>query len=107
MNIMLATVSERTREIGIRRAIGATKREVMHQFITEAVTISIIGGVIGVFVGIGMSISIDLMTKFETVVTFLSIFLAFSVSGAVGIIFGFLPARKAAHLNPIESLRYE
>jgi len=107
MNIMLATVSERTREIGIRRAIGATRKEVLNQFVTEAVTLSLIGGILGVFLGVGMSLGIDWATDFKTVVTLFSILIAFFVSGAVGIIFGILPARKAASLNPIESLRYE
>jgi len=107
MNIMLATVSERTREIGIRRAIGATRKTVLGQFITEAVALSLVGGLIGVIVGITMSLSINWLTDFKTVVTLFSILIAFFVSGAVGIIFGYLPARKAAHLDPIESLRYE
>jgi putative ABC transport system permease protein len=107
MNIMLATVSERTREIGIRRAIGATRKEVLEQFMMEAVALSLTGGLIGIFVGVGMSLTIDWITNFKTVVTFFSVFIAFFVSGAVGIIFGMLPARKAANLDPIESLRYE
>lgn len=107
MNIMLATVSERTREIGIRRAIGATRKEVLTQFMMEAVALSLVGGVIGVILGVGMSFSINWITDFKTVVTFISVVVAFTVSGAVGIIFGMLPARKAANLNPIESLRYE
>lgn len=107
MNIMLATVSERTREIGIRRAIGATRKEVLEQFMMEAIALSLTGGLIGIFLGVGMSLSINWITNFKTVVTFFSVFIAFFVSGAVGIIFGMLPARKAANLNPIESLRYE
>ncbi len=107
MNIMLATVSERTREIGIRRAIGATRKEVLEQFMMEAVALSLTGGLIGIFLGVGMSLTINWITNFKTVVTFFSVFIAFFVSGAVGIIFGMLPARKAANLDPIESLRYE
>ncbi|MCI0516071.1 ABC transporter permease [candidate division KSB1 bacterium] len=107
MNIMLATVSERTREIGVRRAIGATKKEILNQFMTEAVTLSLTGGLIGVFLGVTMSLTINYTTNFKTVITFFSVFIAFTVSGVVGIIFGMLPARKAANLNPIESLRYE
>jgi len=107
MNIMLATVSERTREIGTRRAIGAKKSEILEQFMIEAVTLSVTGGIIGVLLGIGMSLSINWIINFKTVVTFFSIFIAFSISAMVGIIFGLLPARKAANLSPIEALRYE
>ncbi|MBN2088060.1 ABC transporter permease [candidate division KSB1 bacterium] len=107
MNIMLATVSERTREIGIRRAIGATRKVVLEQFMMEAMALSLTGGLIGIFLGVGMSLIINWITNFKTVVTFYSVFIAFFVSGAVGVIFGMLPARKAANLDPIESLRYE
>lgn len=107
MNIMLATVSERTREIGTRRAIGAKKREILEQFMIEAVTLSVTGGIIGVLLGVGMSLSINWITNFKTVVTYFSVFIAFSISAMVGIIFGLLPARKAANLSPIEALRYE
>lgn len=107
MNIMLATVSERTREIGIRRAIGATRKVVLEQFMMEAMALSLTGGLIGIFLGVGMSLTINWITNFKTVVTFFSVFIAFFVSGAVGVIFGMLPARKAANLDPIESLRYE
>lgn len=107
MNIMLATVSERTREIGTRRAIGAKRSEILEQFMIEAVTLSVTGGIIGVFLGVGMSLSINWITNFDTIVTFLSIFIAFSISALVGIVFGLLPARKAANLSPIEALRYE
>ena len=107
MNIMLATVSERTREIGTRRAIGAKKSEILEQFMIEAVTLSLTGGIIGVLLGVVMSLSINWIINFKTVVTFFSIFIAFSISAMVGIIFGLLPARKAANLSPIEALRYE
>ncbi len=107
MNIMLATVSERIREIGIRRAIGASRSEILYQFLTEAVTMAIVGGTIGVIVGISMSLIIGWVTNYRTVVTLYSIFLAFFVSGIIGVVFGFLPAKKAASLNPIDSLRFE
>lgn len=107
MNIMLATVSERTREIGTRRAIGARRKEILEQFMIEAVTLSVIGGLIGVMLGVGMSLSINWITNFKSVVTLFSVLIAFSVSAMVGIIFGLLPARKAANLDPIEALRYE
>ncbi len=107
MNIMLATVMERTREIGIRRAIGAKKKDIFTQFLTEAMVISVTGGLIGVFWGLSISFSISLVTDVNTSVTIYSVFIAFFVSVMVGIISGFLPAKKAAELKPIEALRYE
>jgi putative ABC transport system permease protein len=107
MNIMLATVTERTREIGIRRALGAKRRDIINQFLTEAIILSSVGGLIGVLLGI---IIPSLVTKFAsmvTIVTFWSILIAFSISVAIGITFGIYPARKAAYLDPIEALRYE
>ena len=107
MNIMLATVLERTREIGVRRALGARRKEILTQFLVEAVGLSLIGGLIGVTLGITMSLFINTIAEFRTVVTPISVFVAFGVSGAVGIIFGTFPARNAANINPIEALRYE
>jgi putative ABC transport system permease protein len=107
MNIMLATVMERTREIGIRRAIGARKSDIMSQFVTEAVAISITGGLIGVVLGISLSLSISLFTDVDTYIRLYSVFIAFGFSVLVGISFGYLPAKNAANLKPIESIRYE
>jgi putative ABC transport system permease protein len=107
MNIMFATVMERIREIGIRMAIGAKKKDVLVQFLTEAILISLIGGVLGVILGISIAGSIEKITEIQTKVTFISVFLAFLVSVSVGIIFGYAPARKAARKDPVESLRHE
>jgi len=107
MNIMLASVMERTREIGIRRAIGARKKDIMSQFVVEAVAISITGGLIGVVLGVVLSFSISLFTDVTTYIRVYSIFIAFFFSVLVGISFGYLPAKNAANLEPIESIRYE
>lgn len=107
MNIMLATVMERTREIGIRRAIGARKSDIRDQFVMEAVTISITGGIIGVFLGIALSLTISLFTDVSTYIQLYSIIIAFSFSVIVGICFGYLPAKNAAELKPVDSIRYE
>jgi putative ABC transport system permease protein len=107
MNIMLASVLERTNEIGIRRAIGGKKSDIMSQFITEAVVLSISGGIIGVIFGISLSLGISLATDVKTHITFYSIIIAFSFSVLVGITFGYLPAKNAANLKPIESIRHE
>jgi putative ABC transport system permease protein len=107
MNIMLASVLERTREIGIRRALGARKKDIMSQFLTEAVMISITGGLIGVILGISISIFITFITEIHTIVALYSVIVAFLFSVLVGINFGYLPAKKAASLEPIESIRYE
>ena len=107
MNIMLATVLERTREIGIRRALGARQNEILTQFLIEAVGLSLSGGIIGIILGITMSLSINSIAEFETAITPISVIVAFGVSGAVGIIFGTFPARRAANVNPIDALRYE
>jgi putative ABC transport system permease protein len=107
MNIMLASVLERTREIGIRRAIGGKRSDIMGQFVTEAMSMSITGGLIGVFVGIVLSLGIGLLTEVKTSLTLYSIFIAFGFSVIIGITFGYLPAKRAADLKPIESIRHE
>ncbi len=107
MNIMLVSVTERTREIGIRMAIGAKGRHVLLQFLFEAVTLSIVGGLIGVALGIGASTAVGRFLKWPIVITPESIALSFGVAAGVGVFFGFYPARKAARLDPIDALRYE
>ena len=107
MNIMLVSVTERTREIGIRMAVGAHGSDILLQFLTEAVTLSIIGGVIGIGTGIGASKLIEAWRHWPVATPLLWILAAFVVSGAVGVFFGFYPARKASQLDPIDALRYE
>ena len=107
MNIMLATVMERTREIGIRRAIGARKADIMSQFVTEAVAISITGGLIGVLLGVMLSLTVSLFTDISTCIRLYSIVIAFAFSVLVGVSFGYLPAKNAADLKPVDSIRYE
>lgn len=107
MNIMLATVMERTREIGIRRAIGARKADIMSQFVTEAVAISITGGIIGVLLGVTLSLTVSLFTDVSTFIRPYSILIAFAFSVIVGVSFGYLPAKNAANLKPVDSIRYE
>ncbi|NUM56126.1 MAG: ABC transporter permease [Candidatus Hydrogenedentes bacterium] len=107
MNIMLVTVTERTREIGIRKAIGAKDRDILRQFLFEAILMSAIGGVIGVGAGVGAAKLLSSMTQFTTVVEGHNIVMALLFSAAVGIFFGYYPARRAAKLNPIDALRYE
>ena len=104
-NIMLVSVTERTREIGLRKALGATGRDILVQFLVEAVMLSVLGGGIGIAIGWGMSAVISRFI--ETQVTIGSVVLAFGVSSLVGILAGFLPALRASKLNPIEALRYE
>jgi len=107
MNIMLVSVTERTREIGIRMAVGARSRDIMLQFIVEAVVIAAIGGAVGILLGIGSSSMINRMMQWPVLIRPDIVAVALLVSGGVGIFFGFYPAQKAAHLDPIEALRYE
>ena len=107
MNIMLATVMERTREIGIRRAIGARKTDIMSQFVSEAVAISITGGIIGVLLGVSLSLIVSLFTDVSIYIRPYSILIAFAFSVIVGVSFGYLPAKNAANLKPVDSIRYE
>jgi putative ABC transport system permease protein len=107
MNIMLATVSERTREIGIRRALGAHRRDIVLQFLMETLLMSISGGVIGLVFGAIIPMIISSLTNVKTVLTFPAFVVAFSVSVTVSVVFGIYPARRAAMMDPIEALRHE
>ncbi len=107
MNIMLVSVTERTREIGIRLSVGARSRDVLAQFLTEAAVLSLIGGIIGILLAVGISIGLNQFTELSTVISPEIIVIAFLFSGAVGLFFGYYPARKAALLNPIDAVRYE
>ncbi len=107
MNIMLVTVTERTREIGLRMATGARSRDILAQFVTEAVTLSVIGGGIGIVIGYLLSNVLSTFIEFDAIVNLQAVVWAFAVSAGIGIFFGFYPARKASRLNPIDALRYE
>ena len=107
MNIMLVSVTERMREIGLRMAVGARARDILTQFLVEAVTLSLIGGVIGIVLGVGGSNAISYLAEWRTVLAPEAIVIAFGFAAAIGIFFGFYPARKASRLDPIEALRYE
>jgi putative ABC transport system permease protein len=115
MNIMLATVTERTREIGIRRALGAKRRHITLQFLIETTVISLTGGLIGIAIGIGIATAVPMMaamytgdaTRYQTQITLASVLASFVVSGLIGIGFGLYPAVKAARMNPIDALRHE
>ncbi|MBT5925469.1 MAG: FtsX-like permease family protein [Verrucomicrobia bacterium] len=107
MNIMLANVTERTREIGVRRALGAKKSDITTQFLVETVVLSVGGGLVGVIVGVITPYVVTAMTDMNTIVTLWSVSLAFGISGAVGVVFGIYPANAAASLDPIEALRHE
>ncbi|SFW46225.1 ABC transporter permease [Chitinophaga sancti] len=107
MNIMLASVLERTREIGIRMALGAQKKDIVMQFLFESVLISLSGGIIGVLLGVSGAYLVDRLAEIHTIISPFSIFISFMLASAVGLIFGISPARKAAHKNPIECLRHD
>jgi putative ABC transport system permease protein len=107
MNIMLATVNARIREIGIRKAVGATKAEILAQFLTEAVLISLIGGLVGIAIGMALPISVRMLTNYRIPISGWSIIIAVMVSSLIGVMFGTMPAARAARLDPVESLRWE
>jgi len=107
MNIMLVTVTERTREIGVRLAVGAAPREILLQFLVEAVMVSLSGGFIGILVGVAIPLSAGLFAEIRIPISWVAIVVAFGVSCLVGLVFGMLPANRAAHLHPTEALRYE
>jgi len=107
MNIMLATVTSRIREIGVRKAVGATNGEIRFQFLTEAILISLIGGVVGIVIGLAIPYSVRFLTEYRIPISGLSAIIAIFVSSLVGIVFGTVPAARAAQLDPVESLRYE
>ncbi|HWI58863.1 MAG TPA: FtsX-like permease family protein, partial [Bacillota bacterium] len=107
MNIMLASVTERTREIGIRRALGARRHDIITQFLVETVLLSGAGGLIGVLLGITIPFVVSYTAGMKTIVTFWSPFLAFTISALVGIVFGIYPAMRAASMDPVEALRHE
>jgi putative ABC transport system permease protein len=107
MNIMLVTVTERTREIGIRKALGATRTSIMLQFLVESVTLCVLGGVLGIALGAGLSALLAKFAGWQTYVTPGSVLLSFGFAAAVGLLFGLMPARRASRLDPIEALRYE
>jgi putative ABC transport system permease protein len=106
MNIMLASVWERIREIGTRQAIGASRKDIVVQFLSESTLISVTGGMIGIVLGVVLAHIIHVMADIKTIVTLFSVVVAFGVSATVGIVFGYLPAKRAASQDPVESLRH-
>jgi putative ABC transport system permease protein len=107
MNIMLVSVSERTREIGLRKAVGARTRDVLRQFLLEAVALTVTGGLVGILLGVVTAVLVERLSPLPAVITWWSIALAFGVSVGVGVFFGVWPARKAARMQPVAALRYE
>jgi macrolide transport system ATP-binding/permease protein len=107
MNIMLVSVTERTREIGLRKAVGACRRDILTQFLLEAVVVSAVGGIAGILLGVVATLVMGLLAGWATAISPLHALLAFLFSAGIGIAFGYYPARKAAALHPIEALRYE
>jgi len=107
MNIMLASILERIKEIGVRRAMGATQKDILFQFLAEAVLISVVGGVAGIMVGAGLSVGIQQLAGIKTIISYASVFVAFGVSFSVGVLFGIVPAYRAARQDPVVCLRYE
>ncbi len=107
MNIMLASVTERTREIGIRRALGAKRRDIIAQFLSETVLLSGLGGILGIILGVAIPFAVEHLAEMKTIVTMRSLLIAFTISAMVGIIFGIYPAYRAANMDPIEALRHE
>jgi ABC-type antimicrobial peptide transport system permease subunit len=107
MNIMLVSVTERTREIGVRKALGATRLNIMMQFLIEALTLCLLGGIIGILLGIGTAVLLAKVMLWNTLISPMSIAIAFVFSAAVGLFFGIWPARRASKLDPIIALRYE
>jgi putative ABC transport system permease protein len=107
MNIMLVSVTERTREIGVRKALGATRGNILLQFLIEALTLCILGGVVGILVGVATTVVLARVMHWNTLISPAAIVVAFGFSGLVGLFFGIWPARRAARLDPIDALRYE
>jgi putative ABC transport system permease protein len=107
MNIMLANITERTREIGIRRALGAKKRDIVTQFLVETVVLSTAGGIFGIMLGVAIPYVVESASGMKTIITAYSLVLSFGISAAVGVIFGLYPASRAAEMDPIEALRRE
>jgi putative ABC transport system permease protein len=107
MNIMLLAVTERTKEIGLRLAVGARKRDVLLQFLAEAITLSLVGGVVGIVVGVAAAGGLREFMRFATELSPAGILLAFGIAAAIGVFFGYYPARRASRLEPIDALRFE